>query len=219
MALDKAISGWPAGDGDGGEFIIAKGGTNYKVTGNAPLGPVILDANGKILSRLGYEGQPGGVATLDVAGTVVEAVTGQLRSYAFSKGTTTIYSTTADIGQYVLPDPRPTISVEEGDVVVMDFKVGVSVSPDGDWAFALPAYSSDGGTTFVVPGNSLYTSFRVGAPVTRFPLTGRAIVEIGAGVTSLVLGISIGTEAGGTQTVSTNGYRWISALIFRGMSG
>ena len=51
MALDKAISGWPAGDGDGGEFIIAKGGTNYKVTGNAPQGPVIYDAQGNIISR------------------------------------------------------------------------------------------------------------------------------------------------------------------------
>lgn len=35
-------------------------------------GVAILDANGKILSRLGYEGQPGGVATLDSAGAVVQ---------------------------------------------------------------------------------------------------------------------------------------------------
>ncbi len=216
--MGKKISAYDPGDGDGGEFIIAKGGANYKVTGNAPMGPVILDANGKILSRLGYEGQPGGVATLDAAGTVVEAVTGQLRSYVFARGTTTIYSTTADIGQYVLPDPRPTISVEEGDIVVMDFKVGTKVA-SGEYAFAIPVYSSDGGSTFNFPDGALYTSYNISATIIRVPLTGRAIIPVSAGVTSLILGISIGTESGGTQTVYTNGYRWISALIFRGTSG
>lgn len=63
--MGKKISAYDPGDGDGGEFIIAKGGGNFKVTGNAPKGPVILDANGKILSRLGYEGVAGGVAVLD----------------------------------------------------------------------------------------------------------------------------------------------------------
>ncbi|WP_293180401.1 hypothetical protein [Oceanithermus sp.] len=68
--MGKKISAYDPGDGDGADFITAKSGNNYKVTGNSAGGPAILDANGKVISRLAYEGAADGVATLDSTGAV-----------------------------------------------------------------------------------------------------------------------------------------------------
>lgn len=72
--MSKTFSEWVngllAGDGDGKKLVIVDSGVSKQVTGNAAGGPAILDANGKVISRLAYEGAASGVATLDSNGAV-----------------------------------------------------------------------------------------------------------------------------------------------------
>ena len=64
----STIDSLSTGNAAGSSLLISEGGVIKKTVGNQPNGPTILDANGKIISRLAYEGHANGVATLDNAG-------------------------------------------------------------------------------------------------------------------------------------------------------
>ena len=183
-------------------------------------------ANGRIIpgadSALGeYRLEAGvadGLATLDADGVVAHPVGGQLRAYKYVRGTLQSYNTTEDVGNYTLPDPHLYLEVAEGDIILGYYHVGTKVAND-HYVMAEPMYTTDGGSTWHVPDDSSLVGYNLPVTPTRLALSGQFVFVVPSGVSSIAWRISIGTESGGSHTVYAVGYRYISALVFRGTSG
>ena len=214
MALsEKKISLFDPGDGDGGEFIIAKGGSNYKVTGNTAGGPTILDANGKVISRLAYEGQPNGVATLDANGVVAQAVLGQLKLTQV-KYNSTDESTTATVGSVISVLKSDEITLAANDIAVVTYG-GVLSNYNGGWAFLHPMISTDGGNNWDMAGT--YSGVYGGGSSNKFYVS-NVLLYPTASAQNVIFGVSYGNAAGQSDEVHWMSYKSLTVLVFRGQS-
>ena len=167
-------------------------------------GPPILDANGKITDRLAYEGAASGVATLDASGKLVQPR--RVLNVVMAVGTTTDAtqtSTSSPIGSLILPDPRITLTLEAGQVVILNGHIAAYQDTAGDYVIARIYRSGDGGSTWAALGK--VADFRAGAA--SYPATLPLAVVDAPGAGTYIYAISIGNNSGDTGTVysqSTN---------------
>ena len=171
-------------------------------------GPPILDSAGKITDRLAYEGAAGGVATLDAEGKLAQPR--RVLDVQFAVGTTNSPSYAADVGAYIMADPRVTVTVEDGDAVILNGFVVAYQDTAGEYIVTRLYRSSDGGSTWVSLGKISDVRAVAASYAVTLPL---AVVDYpGAG--THIYGISLGRLAGDSGTVtaqSTN--RVLSAMV------
>jgi len=148
------------------------------------------------VSKRAPAGQAGGIATLDAAGKLAQPR--RVLAVLSELGTTSNPSTTADIGAYILPDPRITINGYSGKTALVSGFVSIYVS--NDWYFlAQLMYSTDGGATWAKLGRE--NVFKPGQSANVYfvhPLT--AVLTLPSD--SVLIGISIGNLPSGGYTVT-----------------
>ncbi len=213
-------------DAAGAKIVVVKSGASYRATGNAAHGPAILDANGHVISRLAYEGAASGVATLDANGAVEQdpASKGQANGVAGLDANgklaqprrvldvgydeqAEIYSTTAVIGEYIMPTPRVQLTLPANSIVLLDAMLNLD-SSGTYWSLARLVYSDDGGNTWTGIGKFAgHTSEKY----ISLALVGRQ--EISSAITR-IYGITIGNASGHSDTIKAlNGYGLLRVMV------
>lgn len=170
-------------------------------------GDLVPIVQGGVTKRVAA-GQAGGIAMLDAAGKLAQPrrVLNAVRAF----GTTVYPSTTAVIGDYVLPDPRITITLDGYHYVLLWGMVPVYSDTAGAYCFARLARSTDGGTTWA--GIGTYALANSDAANEREMITLFEINYLGPG--TYTFGISIGNPSGGSYTIYAHGqYRALMALV------
>ncbi|WP_287417801.1 hypothetical protein [Oceanithermus sp.] len=153
-------------------------------------------------------GRAGGVATLGPNGELVQP--GRVVELKNAVGITSYPSTTAVVGQYILPDPQITMDVEAGDIILLTAAIILYVDAAAGWGFARYHYSTDAGVTWTGIG-TFYAAQSPSANI-RFSLALNHVVVISSPGT-YTFGISIGNPGGSSNTVTAHGtYRELSAM-------
>ena len=170
---------------------------------NTALDEAVVDNNTDGTRRVPV-GRANGLATLDGDGKLAQPrrVLGVYQALQDNA-----YSTTAVIGDYVMPQPRISLALAAGTTVIVDAMLNLYTSGSG-WALARLAYSDDGGSTWTALDkySGVYQ-----ANYHSVPLVG--MQDISAS-TQRIYGITIGNESGHSDTIkSPPGYCLLRAMV------
>lgn len=153
-------------------------------------------------------GQASGLATLDSAGKLAQPR--RVLDVQYAIGVTNNPQTTADVHNYILPDPQLSITASGGETVVLIANIAAQIGTAGLRIFARLARSADGGVTWTEIG--AYSLIKSSSSSDQHTLAVVATDTPPSG--SVLYGIRFGNEVGYSATITAvQVYRSLLAVV------
>jgi type IV secretory pathway protease TraF len=126
-------------------------------------------------------------------------------------GTTANPSTTEVIGYYTLPDPRITLPLKVGQMVLVSYTLNAYIDTADNYIFSRVVYSTNGGTSW--PGLGSYSAVIPQSAADAVTLSG-TIVFTAVEEADHIFGIAMGNASGGNKTITAlSTYRHLTAVV------